>query len=85
PGGGSGGAIYNDGNSLALSICGSRIEHNQVRAYGSGIFFVSNTHDGTLRVDRSLISGNQGGGWNVQPGVSMHEDTVWLETDSVVQ
>ena len=40
--GGSGGAIYNDGTTMTLSLCGTRIEHNQVNAFGSAIFFVSN-------------------------------------------
>lgn len=76
PGGGSGGAIYNDGESMTLSICGTRIERNQVKAFGSGIFFVSNNHDGVLSLDRSVMRKNRGGGWNVLPGVSMHEDTL---------
>ncbi len=75
PGGGSGGAIYNDGESLALSVCGTRIEANQVNAFGSGIFFVDNAHQGSLRIEDSVVAGNQGGAWNVLPGVSMHEDT----------
>jgi hypothetical protein len=75
PGGGSGGAIYNDGNTMTLSLCGSRIEHNQVNAYGSAIFFVSNDHSGTLRIQDSVVRSNDGGGWNVMPGISMHEDT----------
>jgi hypothetical protein len=75
PGGGSGGAIYNDGNTMTLSVCGTRIEDNQVNAYGSAIFFVSNSHTGSLRVEDSVIRNNVGGGWNVLPGISMHEDT----------
>lgn len=76
PGGGSGGAIYNDGETMTLSICGTRIERNRVNAFGSGIFFVSNNHDGVLSLERSVVRLNRGGGWNVLPGVSMHEDTV---------
>jgi hypothetical protein len=75
PGGGSGGAIYNDGETMALSICGTRIERNRVNAFGSGIFFVSNNHDAVLSLERSVVRKNRGGGWNVLPGVSMHEDT----------
>jgi hypothetical protein len=75
PGGGSGGAIYNDGNTMTLSLCGTRIENNRVNAYGSGIFFVSNDHSGTLRMTNSVVRNNRGGGWNVMPGISMHEDT----------
>jgi len=84
-GGGSGGAIYNDGNTLTLSLCGSIIENNSVNAYGSAIFFVSNNHDGTLRVDDSTIRDNTGGGWNVLPGISMHEDTVQLIENSTIE
>jgi len=76
PGGGSGGAIYNDGNTMTLSICGSLIEHNDVKAYGSAIFFVSNSMTGTLSIHDSVIRENTGGGWNVLPGISMHDTTV---------
>jgi hypothetical protein len=75
PGGGSGGAIYNDGNTMTLALCGTRIEHNQVNAYGSAIFFVSNDHSGTLRIEDSVLRDNTGGDWNTMPGISMHEDT----------
>ncbi|HEX5099610.1 MAG TPA: hypothetical protein VFV94_08930 [Polyangiaceae bacterium] len=74
PGGGSGGAIYNDGNSLTLSIYGSLIEHNDVKAYGSGIFFVCNDHVGTIRIHDSTVRDNTGGGWNALPGISMHDE-----------
>jgi hypothetical protein len=85
PGGGSGGAIYNDGETMTLSVCGTRIEDNQVNAYGSAIFFVSNNHDGTLRIEDSVIRNNEGGGWNVLPGISMHEDTVRVTTGSTIE
>jgi hypothetical protein len=38
PGGGSGGAIYNDGNEMTLSLCGVAIRHNDVTTHGSAIF-----------------------------------------------
>jgi hypothetical protein len=85
PGGGSGGAIYNDGQTMTLSLCGTRIEDNEVRAFGSGIFFVSNNHEGTLQLESSVIRGNLGGDWNVQPGVSMHEDTTFIQSGSLLQ
>jgi hypothetical protein len=75
PGGGSGGAIYNDGQTMTLSLCGCLIEHNEVNAYGAAIFFVSNNHDGTLRIHDSVIRDNIGGSWHVLPGISMHDDT----------
>jgi hypothetical protein len=85
PGGGSGGAIYSDGMSNTLSVCGTRIEDNVVNAYGSGIFFVNNDHGGLLGLDRTVIRNNTGGGWNVLPGVSMHEDTPRNVVDSILE
>jgi len=85
PGGGSGGAIYNDGNTMTLSLCGTRIEHNRVNAYGSAIFFVSNNHKGTLRIEDSVIRDNEGGSWYVLPGISMHEDTTQVISDSIIE
>jgi hypothetical protein len=76
PGGGSGGAIYNDGNTMTLSVCGSRIEHNEVNAYGSAIFFVTNDHTGNVVIDRSVITNNIGGSWYpTYPQISGHADT----------
>jgi hypothetical protein len=85
PGGGSGGAIYNDGTTMTLSICGSRIEENDVKAYGSAIFFVSNSMTGTLRIHDSTIVNNTGGGWNVLPGISMHDTTVQDIVNSTIE
>ena len=75
PGGGSGGGIYNDGNTMTLSLCGCLLEYNRVNAYGAAIFFVSNNHDGTLRLENTTIRNNIGGSWHVLPGISMHDDT----------
>ena len=55
PGGGSGGAIYNDGNNFHLRVCGSTIHDNHANEGGGGIFFVSNNLTGTLTVDRTYI------------------------------
>lgn len=86
PGGGSGGAIYNDGNKMTLSLCGTRIEHNQVNAHGSAIFFVSNDHSGDIRIDRSVIKGNTGGSWYVTyPQISNHSDTPIVVTNSTIE
>ncbi|MFW5738862.1 MAG: hypothetical protein ACOC1F_00705 [Myxococcota bacterium] len=86
PGGGSGGAIYNDGNTMTLSICGTRIEYNEVNAYGSAIFFVSNDHSGNIVIDRSVITNNIGGSWYpTYPQISNHADTPIEVTDSVIE
>lgn len=75
PGGGSGGAIYNDGNTMTLALYGTRIEQNEVNAYGSAIFFVSNDHSGLLHIENSVLRKNLGGSWYTLPGISMHSDT----------
>jgi hypothetical protein len=85
PGGGSGGAIYNDGETMTLSLCGTLIEHNRVNAYGAAIFFVSNNHDGTLRIEDSVIRDNIGGSWHILPGISMHDDTVQIISNSTIE
>ncbi len=74
--GGSGGAIYNDGNYMKLSLCGSRLENNAVNAYGGAIFFVSNDHSGSISIENSYLGHNSGGSWYPRyTGISMHEDT----------
>jgi len=86
PGGGSGGGIYNDGNKMRLSLCGVRMEYNQVNAYGSAIFFVSNDHSGDIVIDRSVITNNLGGSWYpTYPQISNHDDTPITVKDSVIQ
>ena len=85
PGGGSGGAIYNDGNTMTLAIYGSLIEHNEVNAYGSSIFFVSNNHTGTLHIENSVSRNNVGGSWNTLPGISMHSDTIQQIINSTIE
>ncbi len=61
PGGGSGGAIYNDGNEFDLRICGSTITDNTSREGGSAIFFVSNNRSGTLNISQSRLQRNPKG------------------------
>jgi hypothetical protein len=86
PGGGSGGAIYNDGNTMTLSLCGTRIEYNQVNAFGSAIFFVSNDHTGNIVIDSSVITNNLGGSWYpTYPQISNHDDTPIKVTNSTIQ
>lgn len=86
PGGGSGGAVYNDGNKMTLTVLGSKMEHNQVNAYGSAIFFVSNDHSGDIRIHDSVIQDNIGGSWYpVYPAISMHSDTKIEVVNSVIK
>jgi hypothetical protein len=89
PGGGSGGAIYNDGNTMTLSLCGVNMEYNQVNAHGSAIFFVSNNHKGTIRIEDSVIRNNtnhSGHPWEILPGISGHSDTnMIVDRDSIIE
>ncbi len=61
PGGGSGGAIYNDGNSFGLSLCGTAIHDNTSVEGGSAIFFVSNDLSGTMHIENSALWNNPKG------------------------
>jgi hypothetical protein len=86
PGGGSGGAIYNDGNTMTLSLCGVAIEHNEVVQHGSAIFFVTNDHSGDVVIEHSSITENVGGSWYpTYPQISNHDDTPIEVTDSVIE
>lgn len=86
PGGGSGGAIYNDGNTMTLDIRGSKFENNEVNAFGSAIFFVSNDHSGNIKIDNSVITNNIGGSWYpAYPQISMHADTPIEVTNSIIE
>src|SRR6478609_8998531 len=55
PGGGSGGAIYMDGNRITLDLGGTVIRGNRARAGGGGVFFVSNDRTGTMRIRHSTL------------------------------
>jgi hypothetical protein len=71
PGGGSGGAIYNDGNTFQLNVLGSRIAQNKAREGGGAIFFVSNDLTGTLRITNSVLKLNPSGAFETAgyPGI----------------
>jgi hypothetical protein len=69
PGGGSGGAIYNDGNTFALTLCRTTIEDNHANEGGGAIFFVSNDRSGTLRIEDSTLRRNPSDGFETYPGI----------------
>jgi hypothetical protein len=83
--GGCGGAIYNDGNAMTLSLLGCLAEKNETTTFGSAIFFVSNDHSGNIVIEDSVIRGNSGGSWYpVYPGISMHADTAVSVVNSTI-
>ncbi len=59
--GGNGGAIYNDGNTFDLSLCGARIEGNHANEGGSAVFYVSNDKTGTFTIADSVLRNNPKG------------------------
>jgi predicted outer membrane repeat protein len=58
PGGGSGGAIYNDGDAMTLTIGGSTFTHNHANEGGGAIFFVSDDLTGTMSITDSTLQDN---------------------------
>ena len=71
PGGGSGAAIYLDGNRFTLDLIGSILSGNRANEGGGAIFFVSNDRSGELRIDRSTLEQNPSLGFETAgfPGI----------------
>lgn len=84
PGGGSGGAIYLDGDDIHLSIEDSTITGNRAREGGGAIFFVSNDRTGTLTIDGSRLTDNPSDGFETIPGIFFLGASRTI-TDSVVR
>lgn len=71
PGGGSGGAIYNDGNTFTLTLCGVRMTNNTANEGGGAVFYVSNDLSGSLVIQDSFLSMNPSAGFETNgfPGI----------------
>jgi len=71
PGGGSGGAIYTDGDQYTVTIAGTVIAHNQAREGGGAIFFVSDNRTGTLTIEHSTLPDDPSDGFETPgfPGI----------------
>jgi len=76
PGGGSGGAIYNDGNTFTLTLCGTQIENNSANEGGGAVFFVSNDRSGSLAIEDSVLRNHPRTGFETQgfPGIFVRDD-----------
>ena len=57
-GGGSGGAIYTDGDKYKLKVVGTVIRNNHAREGGGAIFYVSNNFTGWLTIKNSTLHDN---------------------------
>ena len=69
PGGGSGGAVYADGNDFRVLIAGTRMVRNHAREGGGAIFFVSNNRTGVLEIRSSTLRRNPSDGFETDPGI----------------
>jgi hypothetical protein len=76
PGGGSGGAVYNDGNSYNLSVAGSIMNDNTAREGGGAIFFVVDNNQGSLTIENSELHDNPSGVFSTPgyPGIYYHSN-----------
>jgi hypothetical protein len=69
PGGGSGGAVYTDGNDFRVLLAGSRMVLNRAREGGGAIFFVSNDRSGVLEIRSSTLRNNPSDVFETDPGI----------------
>jgi hypothetical protein len=69
PGGGSGGAIYTDGDSYDLILDGTAMRGNSAREGGGGIFCVVNNDQGFLKIEYSVLRYNPSGQFQNAPGI----------------
>jgi hypothetical protein len=66
-GGGSGGAIYCDGDTYSLEIDGTVIRDNHAREGGGAIFFVSDDNTATLTIESSTLEDNPSAAFWTRP------------------
>jgi hypothetical protein len=71
PGGGSGGALYGDGNGYTVALCGVSMTGNTAREGGGAVFFVSNDLTGHLTISDSTLTANPSAGFETSgfPGI----------------
>jgi hypothetical protein len=74
PGGGSGGAIYTDGDNYNVLVEGSIISNNSAREGGGAIFFVVDNNKGKLTIKDSTLHNNPSGEFFTAgyPGIFFH-------------
>jgi hypothetical protein len=71
PGGGSGGAIYTDGDTFTVTLDGSILQDNRAEEGGGAVFFVSNDRTGTMTIRNSTLRRNPSAGFETAglPGI----------------
>ncbi|HEU4347304.1 MAG TPA: hypothetical protein VFR35_05895 [Actinoplanes sp.] len=87
PGGGSGGAIYTDGNLFTVALAGTRMVDNRAEEGGGAVFFVSNDRTGTMTIDDSTLRHNTSGGFETAglPGIFFLGAADPIVTDSTLR
>jgi hypothetical protein len=70
-GGGSGAAIYTDGDTYSVQLGGTAMSDNHANEGGGALFFVSNDRTGTLSIRHSTLSHNPSDGFHTAglPGI----------------
>ncbi len=85
--GGNGGAIYGDGNSFNIILCGDAVLDNAAgtNAFGGGLFFTSDDFAGILTISDTTMTGNTGGHWtSVKSGsVTNAGDAIGVNAQSI--
>lgn len=74
PGGGSGGAIYADGETYTVRIAGTLMRRNHAREGGGAVFFVSNDLTGHLGIHWSTLRHNVSENFETRPGIFYEGD-----------
>lgn len=74
PGGGSGGAIYNDGSDYNTLIADTLMRNNTAREGGGAIFYVVDSGWGKLTLNESHLHHDPSGQFETYPGIFDHID-----------
>jgi hypothetical protein len=82
-GGGSGGAIYTDGDGYNLLVDGSVMTGNTATEGGGAIFYVVDADGGTLTIDGSTLSANPSGVFQNAPGIFDEVNSVVTQPDEI--
>ena len=87
PGGGSGAAIYNDGNEMTLHLIDTVIEDNHANEGGAAVFFVSNNRTGHLIIEDSVLRRNPSDGFGTPgfPGIFYLGDGPIQVSNSIIE
>ena len=85
-GGGSGGAIYTDGDNYNVLIAGTVIRRNSAREGGGAVFFVVDNNQGTLTIKNSTLHNNPSDAFSTAgfPGIFFHSSGHPIVVDSTL-